>query len=844
MLSPVLATYRGVTTRFDEALDAAGRVRPAWTTVATALDGLPADALGARARSADRLLLAAGATYSSTEGTTSGAWHLDPVPLVYGADEWAGLARGLEQRCRLFDAVLADLYGPRRLVTRGLVPVELVHAAGGFQPSAAGWTPRGPRLTVYAADVVRNAAGGFVVLRDHTDAPSGAGRTMLNRSVLTRVLPDAFREARVAPLTSWFAHLRRALGALAPTSTVNPRVVLMAPPIDDPDYAEQAYLATQLGYNVADANDLMVRDGRLLLRSIGGPEPVDVLLRTRPDAQSDPLEAAPAGGSGVAGLTQAAREGRLGLANSLGSSLGGILALTPFLGAACAELLGEALVLDSVEALWCGDAGIRAKVAAQIDGYVLHDASPHSPVPSVFGWNLSATERAEWLARLRSTPWRVVAQPRLDLATSPVVRAGELVAGTTVLRAFALNGPDGAHVLPGGLGRVVRADVPVMAQRSEASKDVWVLVAPGTSVRSTAAPGHRGALSQIDLRESLPSRAADALFWVGRNAERAEMVARTTLASTAALQQDPDLADADGGAWVRAAVAIVAAVSGRVDGVVPEGPHALDEAVASALADRTGGLADSLSQLQRSAVGVREFLSTGTWRVLATLGQARQRLVELGGVDRAAGAASIGSDGYDGVLDPTVTALAAFAGLVQESVVRGPSWRFLDLGRRIERAQILVAALAAGVDPARRVLAPATGPGGVGGAVGELVLACCESLGAYRRRYRSDVRPGALVDLLVADDTNPRSLAFQLDRVIDDLTSLPERAGRQRCLELATSAATAALDLSDVERAPDAFGPTLAEVRRFLVELPDAVTRCWFTGVEARRDARMLGTTR
>ena len=835
MLSPALGSYRGAGARYDEALDAAGQVRPPWTTIATALDRLPADALGAQARSADRLLLTAGATYSSIEGTTSGAWRLDPVPLVYGAAEWAGLARGLEQRTRLFDALLSDLYGPRRLVTRGVLPVELVHAAGGFQPSAVGWTPHGPRLTVYAADIARDAGGTFVVLRDHTDAPFGAGRAMLNRSVLTRVLPDAFRQARVLPLTTWFAHLRRALGALAPTGAPNARVVLLAPPIDDPEHAEQAYLATQLGYNVVDVDDLLVRDGRLLLRAIGGPEPVDVVLRTLPDALSDPLEATPAGGSGVAGLTQAAREGNVGLANSVGSSLGGVLALTPFLAAACSELLGEALLLRSVETRWCGDAATAAVVGNELGGFVLHDASPHHPVPSVFGWDLHGGERDEWLARLRSTPWRVVAQPRIDFATSPVVRDGGLVAGTTVLRAFAVNGPDGAQVLPGGLGRVVRADVPVTAQRSEASKDVWVLAAPGTPRRPTVGLTPH-ALAQIDLRESLPSRAADALFWVGRNAERAEMVARTTLVATAALQHDPDLAEAAGAAWMRAAVAIVGAVSGRVDGVVPEGPRALDEAVASALADRTGGLADSLTQLQRSAAGVREFLSTATWRVLAALEQIRTRLVELG--DATPGAAPAAAGTHDGVLDPTVTALAALAGLVQESVVRGPSWRFLDLGRRIERAQILVAALAAGIDPA-----PPT-DGSVNGAVGDLVLACCESLVAYRRRYRSDVRVGALVDLLVADDTNPRSLAFQLDRVIEDLTSLPDRPGRQRCLELAAAAATAALGLTDVERAPGAFATTLAEVRRLLVELPDAVTRCWFTGVEARRDTIALGATR
>jgi uncharacterized alpha-E superfamily protein len=274
-------------------------------------------------------------------------------------------------------------------------------------------------------------------------------------------------------------------------------------------------------------------------------------------------------------------------------------------------------------------------------------------------------------------------------------------------------------------------------------------------------------------------------------------------------------------------VGVVGAVSGRVDGVVPTGTTALDDAIASALADRRGGLADSLAQLQRSASGVREFLSMATWRVLATLGATRTRLLEDAAVGRAEGAT------LDSVLDPAVTALAAFAGLAQESVVRGPSWRFLDLGRRVERAQILVAALAAGIEPARRT--------DVDGAIGELLLASCESLVAYRRRYRSDVRAGALVDLLVTDDTNPRSLAFQLDRIVEDLTSLPERPGRRRCLELVTTAATRALELADVEREPEAFGTALVDVRRLLVDLAEAVTRCWFNGLDPRRETGTVG---
>ncbi len=823
--SLVLSEYRAKSAPFDEAIEPDGGVRPAWSSVIAAVERLSPNELRSQALSADRLLLAAGATYSNQYGTTSEAWHLDPVPLVYGVEEWTLLERGLAQRARLFDALIADLYGPRRLVTDGLLPVELVHTSGGFQPAAAGWTTTGTRLTRYAADIARNHDGQFLVLRDHTNSPLGVGRALLNRSVLSRLLPDAFRQARVATITPWFTALRRSLAQLAPDGTINPRIVLMAPPVDDPDYAEQAYLATQLGYNLVDANDLTVRRARVYLRSIGGLEPVDVVLRTVADADTDPLEATPARRSGVAGLTQAAREGHVGLSNSFGSAVGSDLALAPFLGDICAALLGEALVLPSVTSRWCGDRGNAVDVSADLEDYVLHDASPFEPMESAFGWTLDDPTRQRWLDRLGSMPWRVVAQPRLHFATSPAVVDGSLIPATSILRAFVVNGPDGPSVLPGGLGRVVRTDVPVVVQRSLASKDVWVLAAAGAAMAARPLrDGHGPQLAQIDLRESLPSRSAEALYWLGRHAERAEVVARTALVAHGAFQRDPDLAAAAGGAWAATAVLVVGAVSGRTIVATSSTAETLDAAIAAALNDSPASLSNALRQLQRTAAGVREYLSTATWRVLAAL-------------DAARGAVTDGTalpDMLDTVLDTTVTALAAFAGLAQESVVRGPSWRFLDLGRRIERAQLLVAALLAGIDPERR--------SDVDDAVGELLLASCESLVAYRRRYRSDVRVDALLDLLVADDTNPRSLAFQIDRIIDDLLALPERTGCESSIELARVAAGRVLDAAAAGREPDVLNGALNDVGERLVELGNAVTLCWFAGFDPRRDAMPLGT--
>jgi uncharacterized circularly permuted ATP-grasp superfamily protein/uncharacterized alpha-E superfamily protein len=830
-------TYRPEPGRWDALTDEGLRIRPGWHELVQLYARLGDDELGRRERLARQALLAEGAStlFHDAEDAPSRPWELDPVPVIVTGDEWAVLSRGLEQRARLLEALTADLYGHQRVLREGVVPAEVVLGYPGWQRSAVGTAPvTGPRLVLAAADVVRDEHGHWMVLRHHTDAPSGSGYALMNRVVLSRLFPDIYRELRVQRLGAWFADLREALGALAPPGRESPRTAVLTTGPTHRSYAEHGYLATYLGYHLAEGADLAVRDGRIWLRALGGLEPLDVLLRRVEDVAADPLELGAGGpglvpgAAGVPGLLDAARRGGVGLANALGSGVAEHLGLLPYLGAVCQRLLGERLLLPSVPTRWCGEPEVLRSTLDGFDGLVLHDTAPGQPHGSVFGRLLGDEEAAAWAARLRAEPGRYVVQDEVVFASTPVLSASGLKPGSAVVRTFTISGSQGQRTLPGGIGLVTNPGVPVLAMSHGWAKDVWVPAATtDQQLRLWSRPETAG-LPQIDLRGSIPSRAAEALFWVGRNAERAELAARTALVVMNRFDQSPELTVVAGGSWLTSALAVLRACTGGTGGapltLEEGGAVLLRSELSEALGVRSGALGDTLGHLGTSARGVPEYLSAGTWRLLGLLAPEREALPTLA----TAGDLFEVVDGCSRVL----VALAAFSGLVQESIVRGPGWRFLDLGRRIERALRLLGT-------AEAALVPEPHPD-VRQPLYEVVLAANESLVAYRRRYRSDHELGPLCELLLTDDTNPRALAFQLDRIREDLASLPQGPGRHRHEGLVDRATGHLLTADTGDLATAVLGrypllhQLLLDIRAPLLELADGLVAVWFAHLGER----------
>ncbi len=744
--------YRPVPGRFDEAVAETGGLRTTWASLVAALGNQWPEAFFERQRRADRLLDAEGAGHlvhemgSPSDARTSLPWRLDPLPVVLDHAEFALLADAATQRMRLFELLLADLAGPRSLVRDGVVPAATLFALPGFRPPPSGVTPR-RWLVHYAVDVVRDAAGQWRVVQDLTDAPSGLGYALLDRAVLARVLPDALRRAGVAPIHDHADVLRRALTAAAPSSRRSPRCVVLTSGPSHPSYVEHSYLSTLLGYHLAEGADVVMRQGRMWLRALDGLEPVDIVYRRIDDAALDPLEPHHTGGSsGVPGVVWGAYRDGVTLANGFGSGLAQAPQLRPFLADAASRLLGQPLLLDHL------------------------DVGSHPT------------------SRLASTP---VFTGRRDDPFAPAA---------VVLRLHVADGPDGLVVMPGAAGRVLADGDDPCRPTSRLAKDVWVVGSPVSTSRLAV----RAMAPQVDFGTSVPTRAADSLYWFGRTAERAEVAARSARTVATRLDQDPLLVTTGDGGWGTGASALLrAAAQLTATGEGASEPmHVRLEDDLRACATAT---AAQLGSLLEEALSVREYLSATTGRVLGRLAAVR---ADLRSADPAV------DD-----LDTVLVDLAALAGLAMESTVRGPAWRFADIGRRLERALAVLGSVEAtlGLHVESLTFQP----------LAETVLQANESLVAYRRRYRSDVDLDAVLDLLVRDDTNPRSLAFQLDRLREHVAALAWSHGVD-LVQKASLAALATIDHAVAGGRRLSVDGLVLGVRAALLDLGDAIVARWF----------------
>ena len=777
---PLLASYSADDTRFDEAVGPDGRLRDAWQQLAPSLDRLGLDEVVRMRHEASRLLDAAGVSYNvgSAAGAAHAAdrdrtWELDPLPLPLGAREWKSLSRGVSQRAHLLDLLLADLYGPRSLIERGVLPPEVVLGHGGFVPQVDGVRTPGPhQLLQYAADLARTAGGGWVVEGDRVGAPSGAAYALENRAVVSRLFPGVYRDAQVQRLSPYFRALRRALQEAAPLNVESPRVVLLTPGVHSETAFEHAVLATRLGFPLVVGSDLTVRDSRVWVRTLDRLEPVDVILRRVDATWCDPLDLRSDSRLGVPGLVAAVRKGTVTVVNSLGSGVLENAGLMPFLPAVARALLGEDLLLDSVPTYWCGESASCDHVLNNLDTLVLKMLSAESGGRSVFGSELTTGQRAALSERITTEPWAWAAQERVEPSWVPTVVGRELQQRQLLLRAFSVAHGGEYQVMPGGLARVAPEPDSLRISNSEGAitKDVWVLAGePEQESDSWLLAGPNA--EALESSATLSPRVAENLFWLGRHAERAEGTIRMLRVVHGRNNDFLNAIDAAGAECLRTLLTAVTEVSSTYPGFVGEGAAARfaspDAELLSLVVDRerAGSVAFSARNLTAAALEVRDQLSQDTWLVLGDLDRSFDELEHLAATVTSVRRRAVLESRSQDVLTRALQSLLALAGLQAESLVRDQGWRFLDVGRRIERAQNLTSLLHATLSP--RLLPAAEW------LVIESVLQTAESIVTYRRRYPGRARVATVLDLLLLDAENPRSVAFQLERALDDLWRLP-----------------------------------------------------------------------
>jgi uncharacterized circularly permuted ATP-grasp superfamily protein/uncharacterized alpha-E superfamily protein len=825
----LLAAYPQEGPHFDEMLEAPLKPRPHWERLFDHLVGAPAGRMRNTLQSVERQVYENGITYNvyaDPQGLER-PWELDVLPFIISPEEWSGLEAAIAQRATLLNRILADVYGPQELLREGRLPPALIHGHAGFLRPARGLpAPDKVLLHIYAADLARSPDGRWWVIADRTQAPSGAGYALENRLVISRVFPELFRDLKVQHLADFFRTLRDSLAHWAPHDDEAPLVVLLTPGPYNETYFEHAYLARYLGFPLVEGSDLTVRDGCVWLKTLTGLQRVHVVLRRQDDDFCDPLELRSDSALGIAGLTDAARRGNVLIANALGSNLLESGALLGFLPGLCRHLLGEKLRMPSVATWWCGEPAALEQVINRLDKLVIKAAYPQLRMNPLFGEDLDDRQRTQLVAAMRARPHNYVAQELVRLSQAPVwdrEHPRRLQPRSIGLRVYACASPNGYVVMPGGLTRVSSADDSrvLSMQRGGSSKDTWVLSNAPVSSFSLL----RRAIGPQDLVRSgsnLSSRVVENLFWFGRYAERCDATARLLrVALTWLIDDTPAHHDAEWPAIIslcRARELLDPEVDPEID---PLDDVSLQQALIAATLDESvpHGLAAHLRLLFRVAFHLRERLSLDNWRTLNRLMQEMAR--------HAQGGSSLTE--VLSQLDRSVVTLMTLAGFTLDGMTRDQGWRFLSIGRRLERLQSMSLTLSLALAHARDRKDSDL----------DWLLEVADSIITYRSRYMSRPEWLPVLDLLVLDESNPRSLRFQILGLYDYLVRLSETFGPCEAESLEPLIARLhALDAADDLRPGGKTLPALlADLQRLAHTLSDRLSMRFFSHVSENRQA-------
>lgn len=771
----ILAGYAPQPGVADELFDARGRMRPVWAGFIAQLAALPPEEVARRFARGEQYLRDAGVYFRLYSGgpAQEREWPLSHVPVLIAQAEWQDICDGLTQRAELLERVMADLYGPGDLVQAGHLPAELVAGNPQWLRPLVGVQPAsGHYLHHLAFEIGRSPDGSFLVLGDRVQAPSGSGFALENRMATTRIFSDPFPRGHVHRLAGFFRAFREAMEDLAGPGR---RSAILTPGPNNDTYYEHTYIARYLGMNLLEGEDLIVRDGQAMVRTVDGLQPLGLLWRRIDSEFADPLELNEGSQIGTPGLIEALRAGRLTLINALGSGVVEARAFMAFLPRICETLLGEPLRLPNIATWWCGQAAERDHVLAHPEAMMIGDAMDAS-LPFTIGANTALGRDfvgpgafADWVA---ARGGRLVGQEAVTLSTTPVWSGGRLVPRPMTIRVFAARTARGWTFMPGGYARVGGSeDATALAmQAGGAVADVWV-VAPEPVAADTLVSTGSFAHAAPGI---LPTRSAENLYWLGRYVERTEGAIRLLRAWHLRLAETEDAGDAR----LRAMAAYMDELELPV---TPEAPV-------------PGELLGLIGQARMAAGKVRDRFSPDGWAALTDLGKSAGRL---------AGKVHSGNDAAH-AMSVLLRKISGFSGLVHENMYHFAGWRFLSLGRAQERA-----------DGTLMLLGDFTAPEAPAGML-EVAIEVCDSVMTHQRRYRFGPSRETVLDLLLLDALNPRAVLNQIAQMRHHVARLPQAGtdGRLSALErvlltLDTELRVtepAALTPDELERLRDALG--------------------------------------
>ncbi len=784
--------YPSNTPGYDEVIDTEGQIRPHWQNFITSFSDFSAEDQQKLAEKLNRLVYENGLAHNvfADPEHVSKAWGINLMPMVISSQEWLWLAKAVRQRARLFNEILKDIYGPQDLLKSGSIPPRLIYSDTSFLKPCMNIGKEHPSLYFFAMDVARNRDGSWRVIDCHAETPAGLGFAIANRVVHTKVLGDIFEACNIQREAGYFQNILDSLPGFIGVN--DPRIVILSPGIQHGNYFSHAYLARYLGYRLVEGTDLQVVGDNIFLKTLSGLMPVDSIIRCIDGEMADPLELNPDGFLGPSGLVQAIRKNPAVCVNSLGTGIIENRGLAEYIPALCQSLLNEEILIRDKERLWLGDKKAKSEVLNNIDHYLIHPAREKTGRPGGAETGrkiarLNDLDRKEAIADIKLRGDRLVAEKPSFFASTPSWCDGKLQPTPYAMRLFAVRYGDDYQLLPGGLAMNVNPEIAVALNAPDGmARDVWVPSSnPGEPYKSLIVP--HVSTKDIDRNSRhLPSRIADNLFWLGRYVERAEWTMRLMRSALIQVEEERGLApDVDA---IRKTLEILIMKEGSTIQLPEEnqGPDQINALIRILRASNVGtfGLKGTLERILHVSQLIRDRLSLEAWQALNSFKSNPLWWEEI---------VPLRNDDSIDLLNEGIRTLAAFSGIVTENMTRNYGWRFLEIGRRLERAlnhcEVLYMLFAEEADEhheASRLF---------------FILKLADSLITYRSRYRFAPDISLVLDLLLIDENNPRGLCFQLQEISEHINALPNssedavRTDEQRIiLELNTNARLADME--------------------------------------------------
>ncbi len=773
---PVFRDYFNIHKSYGDLVGEDGNIKPHWETLFKTFSNLGDEEMINRNSDTLRLLKENGVTYN-IYGDPNGMnrpWKLDNIPFLISKEEWNSIESGLTQRAQLLNLILEDIYGERRLLKKGILPMELVYNHAGFlRPCNGIKQPGKHRLILYSADIAKSTTGKLWVVNDRTQAPSGSGYALENRTTMTRVIPELFNGLKVRHLSPYFNALRNGLNEIAPHEKLNPRIVILTPGSKNETYFEHSYLSSYLGFTLVQGNDLIVKDNFVWLKTMGGLERVDVILRRVDDIYCDPLELRSDSQLGIPGLLQCVRSGHVSIANPLGSSILENPGLMPFLQLISRYFLSEDLILPTIASWWCGQSKELQYVLDNMQTLVIKKIHRNpTGSSSIDGASLSSAEIEECRRQIKANPSLYVGQEKVEISLSPSLIDERIIPQKVLFRSFLVSNQDDYVAMAGGLVRssANAGNFNISSQMGGFSKDAWVISPePGRVVTVLNEIPEGVAETYNDM---LPSHAAENLFWVGRYTERLLGNARFLRTVMQFLAEGNKLINDNNKQTEKYLLEAFTRYSFTLPGFVGEKAEELFEDPWKELKDvlfnekRAGGIKFNFLQFHKAIHEVRDHWSTDTWRVVRGMEEQLQNGIPL---------THHGHLQMIHTLDDLITSTVAFIGLNRESISREQGWIMLDLGRKIEQSLLVITMLKTTMVKKYNDQVEYN--------LHQSVLMSNEGLVNYRYKYRRPLQNLLVIDLLLFDPNNPRSLTYQVVRLKSYLRNLPKTNGGQSMYE-------------------------------------------------------------